>query len=322
MPSQELSVTTTVDGTEYPTESVELVTDRYNTTAELKTDLVTESRPPEDADYSVDINGHTVFTGESAESTNKDALTAKVTGYDPIKQLKSVHVTATFNKAPISAIIGRACADADIAVTMSLPSVTTSADYTNTRADLIVDEMSKIGDAVWYVDTHGILHVEEDPDPTVFKLKYVLDTSAGKKTQPYRSVLVYGDSPASRDGGQNVYALLSSAPVYGTAGEGEPQYITTNGNIRTQEEANNVAQSIYKEFQKQAASGYVKIVGWARIRPLDVIEMPDRWGSTRYLVSGVTHTVDNDEGFVTKLECGGLIDSIEKEPVDPDTRLQ
>jgi hypothetical protein len=44
------------------------------------------------------------------------------------------------------------------------------------------------------------------------------------------------------------------------------------------------------------------------VRPFDTVEMPDHLGGEEYLARGVTHTIDSRNGFVSRIELGGLIE--------------
>lgn len=317
MPTQQLRLDIDTGDEIYFATELSLVTDRYNTAAELKTQ-VTE-RGISEADFETGdtvkafLNGELVFTGDVTDAKSNGPIAVDITAYDAVRQLKTNNITQSFGKAPISAIARTACEEAGVQHNINLPNNVTSAEFADTNCAKVVEEMARFGDAVWYVDNLNVVNVTTSPDVTAHPLtndrqdpRGVLDTSAGKTQPPYQSVKVYGTSPASRDGVDSIH-LFSSEPVVATAGFGEPQYTVINENIRTQKVADQVATSILKEFEKQQQGGYVKTVAAPEIRPYDVIRLPQRLGGESYLVASIEHTVDNNNGGETRINCGGLV---------------
>lgn len=87
----------------------------------------------------------------------------------------------------------------------------------------------------------------------------------------------------------------------------EPVFVFRDKSIKTQREANAIANMLINELIQQTRQGWVEIMGWERIEPFDVIEMPDFMGGEQYLVQGVEHTLDTSNGYITKVETGGLV---------------
>lgn len=319
MPTQELSSTVRVDGTEYSNQDIELITDRYNTTAEFRCKLITEQSQFEfeerEDTVEVLLNDNQVFTGTLNDATDKDLLTVEITAFDAVKLLKNETITERFQQAKASSILDTIISKAGVQPNIDIPQQLLTVEFTNTRIDKALESIARLTDAVWFVSRANDLVFTDSPPAFEYFLSNdgqpnsILDASAGKRTPAYQSVKVMGGAPASRNGAINTAHLLASQWITATAGDGQPVFEIRNRDISTQKQANKVATSVYKKLQKQQKGGFVRTVGDSRIRPLDVIEMPERFGNEKYLVSSIKHIMNNDDGFETKIGCGGLIDS-------------
>jgi hypothetical protein len=347
MPAQDVSLTVEVDGTEYPSDRVDHVTDRHDTCAESEMDLVTTDDASAistiDSTTKLYINEELVFTGRPSNVENNGPLSLRVTAYDAIYDLKRMtfrDITSEdaerISDVPVAEIAEQEQPGSDVAEvrrfddmprTIVADRILSQTGYeynietvdnrpievsssTQNVWDVLMERVVKPTDSVIYVDEENVVHITDDPPSKIYKLGQsngVLETTAGKQTPAYQSVVVYGTSPVSEKGREASH-MFPSTPVIGAAGEGFPRYWTNNDAIKTDNEAQQVANFLLKEFQKQQAGGNVTIVGDPLIRPLDVIEMPDHMGSEQYLVSGVNNLCDTDEGYRTIVYCGGLIE--------------
>lgn len=220
-----------------------------------------------------------------------------------------------------------------------------SVSYTGKSAAEVLDELAKMANANWWIDAFNRLHFGQT-ETKIHKLDWVTETSAGKKTPPYRSVRVIGDGVSSeqgwdaknlisKDGTVSERQVEDTVQDYGgynqplleeigiseqqLAAESQelktPVFTYKNKSIKTLEQAQNIANKLVDELQEQQAGGSITIVGRPMVDSLDIVEMPDRFGRTstgtvvepaQYLVTAVEHRLTQSEGYVTKIECGGL----------------
>ncbi len=320
MPTREITATVATAAGELTLagdEALELTVDRQNTAAELTAQGLIDDAPDSDTELEVSILDERVFTGTLTDPQTTGDGRTKLRAYDAARDLKRATLTMTFEKADISSIVKAACEEAGVKYEIDLPSAFTSAEYTDDRCDAIVQKIADMGQAVWVVDPTNTVRVIQQSNlgslTTEHQLESVIDTSAGKATPAYQSVHIYGSSPASagasdRAGGRSAMHLIASAPVSATAGEGDPTYTYIDDDIRTEEQAQNVADRLYQELQAQQQGGWIDIVGDPAIRPYDTVTLPESLGGAQYLVSGVRHRLGIDNGFTTRIQCGGVIE--------------
>lgn len=317
MPTREIDVSISTDAGEIlpaDDECVRLVVDKKNTAAQLTVKGLIDTTPAEGDGVTASLMSEEIFSGTIADPNEMGDGRTKVTAFDAVRDLKKNSLTQTFDQAQIEQIAATACQAAGIDYVIDLPDETTSAEYSDKRCDEIVDKMADIGQAVWVVEPDRGLVVTQDVASITesHELEYILDHSAGAATPPYQSVRVQGASPTSeggsgRSGGRSSSHLISSSAITATAGEGEPTYQYKDNDIRTQQQAQNVADSVLRKLKSQQKSGWIKIVGDAAITPYDTVTMPDQLGGTQYLVAGVEHTLGVKDGFKTKLTVGAPI---------------
>lgn len=115
---------------------------------------------------------------------------------------------------------------------------------------------------------------------------YVTEITAGLQTEPYKRVIVTGGKATSMEEGEDTSRshLLSKTKVQGIAwvedaSPADPTYRYEDSSLHTAEMAQNVAEGIMEEFQRQRASGEITVVGDPAIRVFDVVNMPDFMGS-------------------------------------------
>lgn len=297
-------------------EAMRLTVDRRNTAAELTAKGLIDTAPAEDVPVQASIMDAQVFAGTATDTQATGDGRVSLTAFDAARDLKRATLSQSYNQASIATIAEDACQQAGVEYDLDLPRETTSAEYTDKRCDVVLQKMADLGKAVWVVDPQGTVVVTQEVGElsTDHELEYVLDHSTGTATPAYQSVRVYGSSPASagasnRSGGQSAMHLLSSAPITATAGDGEPTYTYTDDDIRTQQQAQNVADRVLQKLQAQRKGGWTDIVGDPTIRPYDTVTMPGHLGGESYLVSGVTHRLSAGNGYTTRISCGGLIET-------------
>jgi len=285
------------------------VNDRYNTAGKLDATVLSDFDLTEGTEFAVTIRDQTLFTGTIRNSKEGVGDRVRVTAYDAVADLKRNHLTASYDRASTEKIARDAIAMAGVDADVQVPTVRVSPEFDEVRCDKVLQKVSKWTDAAWWVDDENTVVVDDDIvlATSFHQLEHIRDTSPGKRTPAYQSVRVTGASPVSRRG-LNHRHLISSQPIVATAGEGEPQFTHYDGDIQSQSQAQNVANAIYKRLQAQQRGGWVEVVGREGIRPFDTIEMPDAFGGEEYMVSGVTHRIGDREGFVTRIEIGGLIE--------------
>jgi hypothetical protein len=317
--TQRLTSFVLVDDEELRATKIKVETNRYSSAARaeiigLSQDIV----PNEGEEIVVSINGIVVFTGEITKVNPKGDGEVKIVAFDAIKKLKKTSISQTFDQAELKDVARYVADQADVdLITNFNTTCPVSPVFNRTSAVKVINQLCRWGDVYWWVNEYNELIISE-LNPGVFQLGEELiedDPEASTKEIPYQSVVVYGGGSASKSiqsneiGGAEAYHTLAKYPIKAEAGQGEPTYTYRSEQILTQRQADNVAQAILHEFQMQRAEGTVGVVGeGAQIRPFDVLEMPDSLNNERYLVSGVKHTFSNDEGFISDVNCGGLVD--------------
>jgi hypothetical protein len=134
-----------------------------------------------------------------------------------------------------------------------------------------------------------------------------LKFDGGEQAQPYTKVVVVGAQSKNSEG-----RMLSKESVKATAGDenaSSPQTRRfTDKTIPSDRMAQNVANALLREYEKQAAYGTIEFVGDPRPRPLDAVSLPrnDHFSGQTFLASAVKHTID-DQGFKTRLQLGGRV---------------
>lgn len=282
--------------------------DRYNTAGLLKVTVLSDVEVPESVPIDVSIRGTTMFTGTIRTSREGISDRVRIEAYDAVADLKRNTLTKSYERASITTITEDALAAAGVSGKVELPPVRVSPELDNVRCDKVLKKVARWGDAAWWVDATNTVVVTENitGETGSWDLDYIRDASPGKRTPAYQSVRVTGASAVSRRGLGYRY-LISSQPIIATAGSGEPTYEFHDNDIQTREQAKNVAKAIKKRLDAQQKAGWVELVGREAIRPFDDVTMPADLGSEAYLVSSIEHTIDDRDGFVTRLNLGGLI---------------
>jgi len=282
--------------------------DRHNTAGKLDVTVLSESAIDEETTAEVYLRDTLIFRGTIRNSKPGISLRTRLNCYDIAADLKRNTLTGTYNRASIAKITEDALSKAGAVGNVDLPNVRVSPSFDDTRCDKVLNKVARWGDAAWWVSaenevivTTSITAETETHEPELIK-----DASPGKRTPAYRSVRVVGSSPVSRRGGQ-YRNLVSSAPIVATKGSGQPEFTIRDNDIQSQEQAQKVADAVYKRLQTQQKSGWIDLVGDESIRPFDTIQMPEQLGGEEYLVSGLRHKLTTRNGFTTRCNLGGLI---------------
>lgn len=316
-------------------------TNKYN---EIDTATLTvlpmrnELEPEEQEEVEVEINGERIFTGFVGDVKDNRDGTYEITAFNQIHKLKvnNINVNVSnymsvskllenhvFPKANIDNYEINLIDTASILYGVkNIPPFDNrvTMDRNNTPAAQIVDDLAKLANAVWWVNSENKL-IFGSPHTQVQQLEYITDTSKGKTTPPYRSVKVVGDNVVSRGGWQD-RNMVSKEPTVAARsidieGDGKdyavrqellpPTFVYKSKDIKTQKQAETIAERVAEKLIQQTKSGWVECVGRPDLEVYDVIEMPEMFGGERYLVSGVEHTITNNDGYITRINVGGLI---------------
>ena len=195
-------------------------------------------------------------------------------------------------------------------------------DGVREEIDTVLDDLSLKSESVWNVDRYGDFYFGAI-QPDSHKLRYMTETSAGKQSPAWRSVRVIGDGIVSQDG-WGASAQINEDPekvlgnIDGTSvedGLAEPVFEYRNMEINTEKEASHVMNELREEIRDQAAGGFIEVIGHPEVWPGDAIELPDAesqpFGLERFGVRRVIHRINNQDGFMTRIECGGLTNGTE-----------
>lgn len=292
--------------------------------------------PVPETSFRIAVNGTPIGGGVVDDIAVDEEGAVSITAFDGVRKLLQASITVSFQDEVITTAIERVFAAANIPAIEDDPSFT--AARPRYRIDAIETEIANrlensqagvapfqvnreftdagcvtalntlLRDVNWffYTDPANVINIEPTLPSEGFDVRYITQTSAGKQTPPYQRVVVTGGRNATADEGSH---MIGRDPVVGTAGEGEPVFRTTDHSITTQENADLAAKDILQELQRQQATGSVTVVGRPDIRPLDSVTLPDHLGGESYAVGSITHTINNTDGFITKIGCEGLLDA-------------
>ena len=92
---------------------------------------------------------------------------------------------------------------------------------------------------------------------------------------------------------------------WSTTGDTPRVHVYNDDRINSQQQANQVARTLWRETERRAAHGTVAVVGDPRPLPLDQINMPESVGeSGNYGVKSVLHRITS-EGFMSEISVQG-----------------
>lgn len=192
------------------------------------------------------------------------------------------------------------------------------------KVSKILEELTIQTESNWWFDKDGTFNFGV-PEPTKHELKFITDTSAGMKTPPYQSVKVIGSGLASEEG-WNKNNLNPENEIIATAAitqegkeykikEGqtvEPIFEYRNAEISTIEQAQSAARKIITDIGTEQRGGTITVVGFPEVVPYDAVKMPNTkneqpMGGKAYSVFSVTHRLNADDGFITKIDTGAPV---------------
>lgn len=308
------------------------------------TDIIDAARTPV---LQVSVNDTVVGTGivnrasvsegeinEIEDAAGRDLAKLSITAYDAVRRLNQSTHSGTYDVDLADGILEDALASAGIpdsqyefefreiddqfdefspeeeALIESPPPILMTKEFTDTPCVGVLDTVTQYADWIWWVDQFNIVRISNATHAPfqAHELSQVLDSSAGKQTAPWSSVVVTGGHDIGGETGTGADThKLTGDPVRARAGEGEPIFHHQDASIHTTDEAQAVADATLKELYKQQAGGFVKIVGWEALRPQDGIQMPDSLGGEEYAIASISHSITSRDGFTTRIGCGGII---------------
>lgn len=197
---------------------------------------------------------------------------------------------------------------------------TVTHDFEDWNCADALDTLASWADAEWFVDRFNILRFTPRPVVEDYSVNGILDSSAGGQELPFTKVVVVGgpkpngkagDAGGAGSAGQQERRRprASKDLIRGVAGDkSAPKaqtFRTRRPAIQSQKVADAIARYALREQFRQGKQGTVTLSGRAVLHPYDTIRMPPYYGENEvYLVGGVDHTLDSDEGFRTVVNCG------------------
>jgi hypothetical protein len=159
--------------------------------------------------------------------------------------------------------------------------------------------------------------------PTTYDLRWILSdgTSPYLQERPFDLIRVIGapvvitSSGVSQPISDPTIAEIPTGPPGpdggsgGTAdGSAAPRvHVFSSDRVKSQQQANQVARTLYREIERRAAHGTVSVVGDPRPLPLDRVNMPESvGGGGNYGVKSVYHRITS-EGFVSEISVQGAL---------------
>jgi hypothetical protein len=201
--------------------------------------------------------------------------------------------------------------------------------------------------AEWWFDKSGTFHFGK-PNSRNYEMSLIKDTSAGITTPPYQSVEVVGSSTATSDGWNSTNqvqdddkkivkrAIIARPSAGGTQAnkiiildptneqfeQFKPPFKYVNVELSTDEQVQNAAIKVADELAKQQATGTITTVGFPEVVPFDGLVMPNSdsqpMGGQTYGVYKVTHRLNADNGFTTKIQVAGPTNILQSVDVQRD----
>lgn len=167
-----------------------------------------------------------------------------------------------------------------------------------------LNKLSQQTGGIWHVDGTNTCHFRLGPPFENYRLRRVLEFEEGEQSFPWGAVKVIS-RPSWRNTGEK--CVISNKPLVGwfpkqKKNRKKPFYKYKTNDIHSKAVAEQVAKGTYRSFQKQRGTGKAKIVGDARIRPGDTVNLSNIFEREHYAVKSVTHSVNSTEGFVTELD--------------------
>jgi hypothetical protein len=208
-------------------------------------------------------------------------------------------------------------------------------EFTDTPASEIIKKLAQLSNSVFWVDSNNVLQFGQTKT-TLHKLSWIVETEAGARTPPFKSVKVIGDDIGTA--GADGFSEVSNTNLLGAADAAEetvvsvvdedgkkkvsfdelvePTFVFQDESLRTRAQARNVAREILTELQSERGEGKIIIPGRPLIDLFDVVELPDSFGvisggerfePQQFIVEEVVHRMNSSDGFLTEITTGGLV---------------
>jgi phage protein D len=130
------------------------------------------------------------------------------------------------------------------------------------------------------------------------------------KQEDFKNVVVRGESPASSRGSDTAHWLTKSFEDFkGCTGTENPVLSIQDPTLRTKEAADKSAKGRKNMIQRKKNQGTTDIIGNANIKLDDIIEIkeaPQSYLNGLFQVRAVSHTLDKQTGFKTRLHFWGI----------------
>jgi hypothetical protein len=305
----------TVDGDSTGVISAKVQTNQYNVAGELRATVPDDRTASIGSTASLEVNGTLVFTGTVEDVETKGVRQLEITARDAATELKNESVTQVYREPTAEQVIRDVADKAGVTIgEIDVPPEELLLRCSERPAANVIQDVTRLADAIWYIDEANELVVTTSPEPaehTLEKLKP--ETSAGLYAAPYTRVRVYASTPISstspaRTGGVGARPLLPSEPIQATVGDDDgATYTARPASVQTYQQAENYARKLLTEFQSQRGQGEIISLGREEIRPFDVIQLPPLGDSPEYIVAELEHSISNSEGFLTRIKPGRVV---------------
>lgn len=185
---------------------------------------------------------------------------------------------------------------------------TVTHDFHNVTCAAAIDDLAASVNAAWFVKmSTNELRITDRPDVRNYLVNGVMTSRAGEQGVPYQKVVIIGGSGSAPEG-ERREARASKDVIRGVAGDADAPddqtYTDTRPSVKSQEMANNVAAKVWQMLERQRKQGDVKLHGRKELGLLDRVTLPPYHDSRRYLVGGITHRIEADEGFMSIVHTG------------------
>ena len=136
----------------------------------------------------------------------------------------------------------------------------------------------------------------------------LMDARIIQTTPSVTAIQVIPESPASQEGSEaSSWFVKSSRAISATAGDGTSRRFIS-ALCTTKEAAETAARSFQRDLERRAVKGKIMVMGQPDANPGQVVElkeMPDGNTNGFYEISGVDHSLDGIQGFVSTLYLWG-----------------
>lgn len=125
----------------------------------------------------------------------------------------------------------------------------------------------------------------------------------------FKNVVVRGESPASSQGSDTAHWLTKSFEDFkGSTGTEKPVLSIQDAAVRTKDAADASAKGRMNIIQRKKQQGAIDIIGSANIKLGDIFEIkeaPQNFLNGLFQVRAVSHTLDKNTGFRTRIHFWG-----------------